>query len=95
MTVVDLESVRAPVAVLQWVKQRRAELKELESAARAQVEAAMGEADEGQIDGETVVTWSRSKRRSLDQKALKEDHPELVEEYKTTTEVRTFNVVDE
>ena len=89
----DLESVRAQIAVLVHCKQKKAELKDLEERARAAVEDAMGEDEHGSLDGEPVIHWGRLKRRTLNQKALRDKEPEIVEEYTETTEVRRFEVL--
>lgn len=94
MTAVNLESVRGPVEVLRYCKARKAELKTLEEAAREQVEAVMGDADEGLLDNEPAIRWPTYKKRQLDQKALHEDHPELAESYTKFVEQRTFTIVD-
>ena len=94
MSTVNLDAHRSEVALLQWCKARKAEIAEVEKKARAEIEDAMGDNEAGTVDGELAITWQTSKRRSLDQEALKRDHPILVEEYKKTTEVRTFRVHD-
>lgn len=94
MTSVNLESLRAQIEILRMCKRRKSDLKELEDNARGAVEEAMGEADTGTLDGEVAITWKRHKRRSLDQKALAAAHPETVEEFRTTTEVRKFEVME-
>ena len=94
MTAIDLESVRPYIDILRWTKTRKKELNEIESNARAAVEDAMGDADEGLLDDEPAISWKSYKKRQLDQKALKEDHPELVEEFVQLTEVRRFEVLE-
>jgi predicted phage-related endonuclease len=94
MTSVNLDSLRAQVEILRHCKQRKGELKELEDNARGAIEEAMGEADTGTLDGSVAVVWKRHKRRSVDQKALGKAHPEIVEEFRKTTEVRQFEVVE-
>jgi predicted phage-related endonuclease len=91
----NLDPIRGQIEILRFVKARKAELKELEDRARAAIEAAMGDAEEGTLDGKVAITWKTAKRRSLDQKALARDHPDLVEEYKTVSPYRRFEVVDE
>lgn len=93
MTTKDLDNVRAQVALLQHCKKKEAELKELKDRARAAVEDAMGDAEHGVLDGEPVIHWPHLKQRRLDQKALKEKEPELVEEYTTTHSIRRFEVL--
>lgn len=95
MTHVDLEELRWAVESLQWLKQRKAELKELEDRARDAIEEAMGANTEGILDGRTVVTWKYSKRVALDQKLLKQSYPDVDAACRTTTEVRRFTVVDD
>lgn len=94
MTNVDLNHVRDQVQILKWAKARIAEVKELEKNARDAIEEALGNNDIGQLDGETVVTWTTHKKRQFQQAKLKEEHPELVEQYTELIEARTFKLVD-
>jgi hypothetical protein len=55
----------------------------------------MGDAEIGSLDGKTVVVWSRYKKRSLNQSALRETHPEIAEEFTELKEQRTFKLVDD
>lgn len=55
----------------------------------ATIKAAMGDAPAALI-GERRITWSNSSRTRLDTTALKAAHPELVAEFMTTANVRTF-----
>lgn len=95
MTIRNLESVRAQVEMLLWAKRQKAKLKEVEDLARPVVEEAMGGADVGTLDDEIVIKWGTYKSRRLDQKALADAHPEIVEEFKVASEQRKFEVVDE
>jgi predicted phage-related endonuclease len=88
----DLEKVKAHIEVLRYVKSQKAMLKELEEISRAAVEEALGDDEIGTLDGETAVTWKHYKENRLDQSALKEDHPDIVEEYKQMKSKRTFVV---
>lgn len=92
---VDLEKLRWAVETLRAVKDRKAELKAAEEMARDAIEQALGDSDEGELDGHPVVTWKYIKRNALDQKFLRETYPELYESCKRVTEVRRFEVVDE
>ena len=91
---VDLEQVRWAVETLRWIKDRKAELKEAEEKARDALEQALGDTDEGSLDGHVVVTWKFIKRNALDQKFLRETYPDLYESCKRVTEVRRFEVLD-
>lgn len=94
MTQVDLEKVRWAVEALHYVKERRAELKELEERARPALEEALGDDTEGALDGNVVVTWKYHKRQALDQKVLRATFPEAYETCRTITEVRRFEIAE-
>lgn len=91
----NLEPVRASVEILRMLKAKKKALKELEDEHRALVEDAMGGSEQGILDGKLAVTWMTHKRRSLDQKALANDHPDIVEEYKKPTAVRRFELCED
>jgi predicted phage-related endonuclease len=90
----DLEPLRAQVAILRFVKAKKAELALLESNARAAIEELLGDDEEGTLDGAAAVRWKTLKRTSLNQKLLKELHPEVAAECQDTTEVRRFELVE-
>ena len=93
MSTINLNHLRAQVEILRWAKARKAEIADVEAQARAAVEAALGEfGEEGTVDDEVAVTWKTGKRRALDQKALKENEPEIAEQYMKTTETRRFEI---
>lgn len=94
MTQVDLEKLRWAVEAMHYVRERKAELKELEDKARPALEEALGDATEGILDGHVAVTWKFYKRRALDQKALKAAFPEAYETCRVTTEVRRFEIAE-
>jgi putative phage-type endonuclease len=56
----------------------------------AAIMAALGDAEIGTVDGETVVTWRAAERVTLDSKAFKAQHPDLYKEFSRTTSVRTL-----
>ena len=91
----DLSAVRAQVEMLQYARRQKAKIKELEEMARPAVEEAMGGADTGTLDGEPVVFWKTYKARRLNQKALADAHPEIIEEFKEAHEQRKFEVIDD
>lgn len=63
--------------------------------ARDALEQALGDADEGALDGHVVVTWKFQKRNALDQRFLRETYPDLYESCKRVTEVRRFVLVED
>lgn len=91
---VDLEKLRWAVETLRLLKERKADIKEAEDKARDAIEQALGDSDEGKLDGHVVVTWKYIKRNALDQKFLRETYPDLYESAKRVTEVRRFEVLD-
>lgn len=90
----DLAELRAQVEILKWCKAKRAEIAELEAAAKDAVQAALGDDEEGVIDGEIVITWKAHKRVALDQRYLKKTFPEVAAECQVTSEVRRFEVAE-
>jgi len=94
MTRVDLDKLRWAVEAMRYIKERKAELKELEDRARPALEDALGDATEGELDGHTVVTWKYHKRRALDQAVLRNSYPEIYESCRVTTEVRRFEITE-
>lgn len=90
----ELESVRWAVEALKFVKERKAELKDVEDQARDAIEQAMGDDSEGTLDGHVAVTWKHFKRTALDQKLLKTSYPEVAALCMSTTETRRFQVED-
>jgi putative phage-type endonuclease len=67
---------------------REAEKDSLELA----VKVAMGSASMICVGKQALCTWRNSPRPSLDQKALKAAHKQLVEQFTRTTDVRTFRL---
>ena len=92
---VDLEKLRWAVEALAMVRDRKAELKATEELARDAIEQALGDSDEGELDGHVVVTWKYQKRNALDQKFLRDTYPELYASCKRVTEVRRFTLVED
>ncbi|WNM74143.1 hypothetical protein SEA_NERGAL_52 [Mycobacterium Phage Nergal] len=90
----DISSVKGHVDLLRYVKREKSRLKEIEDAAKAAVEEALGHADEGEIDGQVVVRRKPVKSNRLDQKLLAELYPDALAECKTVTESTRFEVVE-
>lgn len=70
------------------VGQYEKEVREAES----KIMEALKDADTGTINGKTVVTWREQTRTSVDTKALKEAHPELVEQFTKGSKFRVLRV---
>lgn len=91
---VNLDPLRDHIQLIRWCKTRRAELRELEDNARAEIEATLGDDEEGTLDGEVAVKWTRFKKRQFDQAALKSGEPQIAEEYTKLVEARRFEVIE-
>lgn len=67
--------------------------KDVESEARAVIEAELGDAhDAGTVDGVDAVTWKTIKSNRFDSSALKKEFPGLHGLFTKTTESRRFEV---
>ena len=87
---VDLDAVRQQIAALKVVDAQLRALTETKASLQNDIKAVLGDNEVGQLDGTTVVTFKRTKRNALDQKALKAAEPELFAQYMAATEVRSF-----
>jgi predicted phage-related endonuclease len=52
----------------------------------------LGNAEYGQVDGTTVVTWKSATRSSFDTKAFEKEHPALYAKFKKETTYRTMRI---
>ncbi|MDV6309937.1 hypothetical protein [Gordonia amicalis] len=86
----DLDQVRDQIDALKIVEAQIKALTETKTSLQNDIKAVLGDNEVGTLDGDTVFTWTRSKRNALDQKALKAEQPEIVARYMTATEVRSF-----
>lgn len=76
----ELDDLRAQLEKLGTRK------KELEQEIRDR----LGPAEEGTVNGVTVVTYGRSERAEFDQSAFKRELPDLAKRYITYKPIRTF-----
>lgn len=90
---ISLDHIKAHVDILKYAKRKQAELNEMVERSRAAVEEALGENEIGTIDGDPAIRWGHQKVNRLNQKALKNDHPEIVAEYTEATAPRRFEVI--
>lgn len=75
-------------------KAKIAELEQMAEQARRHVEAALGDNEEGVVDGQIVVRWTHVTSNRLDTKKLKENHPDLVEQFSRPQVTRRFTIPD-
>jgi predicted phage-related endonuclease len=90
---VSIDHIAAHVEVYKHAKAKADEFAAAAQRSREKIEEALGENEIGTVDGEPVVRWSHQKVNRLDQKALKEDHPEIVAEYTKLHAQRRFEVI--
>jgi predicted phage-related endonuclease len=57
---------------------------------RRRIEDAVGDNEEGTVDGQRVITWRWTETRRLDQKLLKMRYPDVLAECSTTQRSRRF-----
>ena len=88
----DLNELRRHVEVLKLIKMEKARLSDLEGAARAAIEDALGGDEVGEIDGREVVRWRHVKSSRVDTKLLKSLYPDVAAECTTAVESRRFEV---
>lgn len=70
------------IQVLRQVKAKRTELDKIEERAREEIQAALGETEEGRLNGQAVVRWTHTNgARRFDAKAFGKDHPTLYDQY--------------
>lgn len=61
-----------------------------EERVRAALAAILGDAGAGTVNGATVVTWRSQQRHGLDVAALRREHPDVAEQFTTTTSYRVM-----
>lgn len=90
---IPLDELKAQMAILEYCRGKQAELAEMAANARAAIEAALGDNEEGSVDGRVAVRWRHVTRRTLDVKALKATEPDTYESYCRVSESRRFELV--
>lgn len=95
---VDTELVEVGPAVaelvtqLKHVKSEAKAYAEMEDRLKAELCEMIGSAGAAVYNGEIVATWKPQTRKSLDQKALREAHPDLVESYTKENTIRVLRL---
>ena len=84
------ESFAELVAQLRHIKTEVVAYKQLEDELKAKLCELIGEHEGITINGAVAATWKGQSRTTFDTKALKTDHPELVEKYTKNITVRTL-----
>jgi len=90
-----------PADAIDWVRDLeearalKSQADTIEKAAKDHLARLLLDADEGRIDGHTVITWrEQAGRESVDMKSLRSDHTDLVAQYTTqSSPVRVMRTV--
>ena len=90
----DITPIKGLVDSPAAVKVREAELAEHKRAITEAIQATLGDATVGQVDGTTVVTWRENTVTRIDTKQLKADWPEIADKCTKTTTQRRFLLAD-
>jgi predicted phage-related endonuclease len=83
-----------------WLRayiETKAEIRRLEETAeqaRRHIEAALGDNEEGVLDGEIVVRWTHVNSTRVDLAKLRENHPDIAEAFTVSTSSRRFTIPD-
>jgi predicted phage-related endonuclease len=80
------------VSQLKHVRTERKSYEDIDDRLKAELCEMIGEAATALVGGEVVATWKTSTRKSLDQKALREAHPDLVDQYTKEVTIRTLRL---
>lgn len=90
MDAINIDAMKANLAILRHCREKKAEIAELEANAKSAIQAALGEHEAGIIDGQIAVTYKTVRRSTIDQKLLKQRHPDIAAECMTVSESRRF-----
>jgi len=95
VTAVDLAAVAGWVDLLRTIDAKRAELADVEAKAKEEIQAVMGNAVDGLLNGKPVIRYAHVKgRRGFAQKRLAAEHPDLYAQYVTVgTPGRRFELI--
>lgn len=91
-----IEADRQLSAQIDLLAAQKAPLEEARNAVRTKIQDRIGDAQEARVGGVPVIRWAFHKAGTyLDQKTLKADHPDLVEQYtKTKKAARPYELLD-
>lgn len=96
VTTAPLDEVASWVELYQALTEQAADLDERRKAARERIEAALGEAETGTVDGVPRIRWAHVVSTRLDQAKAKKvlEVYGVLEQCQTTTSSRRFVLVD-
>ncbi len=77
---------------LQQVRQRKADLLEIEEHLKTKLKDKLGKAERMVLGGKTLISWKSQSQNRLDTNAFKTAHPELYQQFVKQTSTRRFTV---
>jgi len=89
-TTTEIDSVETQLRELIEVQAEARELKKREDDLKVQIGVALGTASVGTINGKPAVTWKTQSRSGFDNKRFAADHPDMAEQYTTTSSFRVM-----
>jgi predicted phage-related endonuclease len=92
---VPLDHIEHWVKTLGAANAKVAEFQQIAKVARAQIEAALGDAEVGTIAGRPAVRWITITARRIDQAKLRANYPDLAAELTAPTVSRRFTLVED
>lgn len=87
---VEIDDIAEVVAQLEEAKAAKKAAEADEAAAKAALQARLGTHEEGTVAGQRVVSWRPQSRSGIDTKALTAAHPDIAEQFATTSEFRVL-----
>lgn len=75
---------------LQQVRDRKADLINMEEHLKTKLKEKLGKAERLVCGGKTLVSWKSQSSTRIDSKAIRRDHPEFYKQYSKTTKTRRF-----
>lgn len=92
---VDLDNDTAEwLTALIEARKQRDEWDRVVERATDKIKHALGEAEEGHVDGRVAVRWTFVDSSRIDVKKLEAEHPDIAEAFRVPTTTRRFSVVD-
>ena len=74
------------------VREKKSELKARETTLKNKLKETLGDAERLVCRGKTLVSWKTYERSRLDSTKLREQKPEIYENYRTSSSYRRFSV---
>ncbi|ARQ95498.1 hypothetical protein I5G81_gp59 [Mycobacterium phage Shandong1] len=90
----DISAVKGHVDLLAHARSEKAKWAEIEKAAKAAIEEALGADDEGEVDGQVVVRRTQIKTNRLDTKLVKSLYPDVAAECMSASASTRVELVD-